>query len=231
MKLEAWQKAERFIPLTYLESLQSRPMVVKLSDEWNFVTSPQKALTFIAFIDRKDFVIRLFDQFKGLPDATPADHVRRQVGMLTAIKAMVDLLFDVSKDEYAARETVAGRIWRALRRRPTRQQQYYAFLNTHLLENTDTMFDLWEKTLEMNTRLEKKNEVPGELCCSSKPRSLDKWRGFLHGRAGADAKTFLTLVHEDEEDTIRTIRQYRSQKEKNKEGGRMDAINRRMGRG
>lgn len=230
MKLEAWQKAERFIPLTYLESLQSRPLVVKLSDEWNFVTSPQKALTFITFIDRKDFVLRLFDQFKGLPDQTPADHVRRQVGMLTAIKAMVDLLFDVSKDEYETRETMPARIWRALRRRPTRQTQYYAFLNTHLLGNTDVMFDLWEKTLEMNCRIEKKNEVPDELCGSTKPRSLDKWRGFLHGRGDAAGKAFLTLLHEDEEDTIRAIRQYRSQKEKSKEGGRMDAIQRRMGR-
>ena len=46
MKLQEWQRTEKYIPLTYLEVLRGKPLIVKLNDEWNFVTNLQKSINF-----------------------------------------------------------------------------------------------------------------------------------------------------------------------------------------
>lgn len=213
MQLAEWQRTERFIPLTYLESIQGKPVVIKLSDEWNFVTCPQTADNFITVIDRKDFIARLFDHYKGLPSESPQERITKRMALLTAIKALTDILYEVSKDEYNI-----GFKWK---NKPTsKQKKYYKFLSVHLLKNTDIMFDLWETVLESNSRLEKKNEVPDELQSSSRPRSLDKWRGFLYRRNDFRTKAFLTILHEDEEETIGVLRAHNKQKKTERQNNR-----------
>jgi hypothetical protein len=222
MRLEEWQKVEKFIPMTYLESIQGKPLVIKLTDKWNFVTCPQDACNFINVIDRKDFVTHLFDHYKSLPSENPNERMGKHIGLLTAIKALTDILYEISKDEY-----YVGLFKR--KDKPTRKQkQYYKFLSTHLLHNTDIMFDLWERVLEVNARLEKKNDVPTELQGSTRPRSMDKWRGFLHKRSDFRTKAFLTYLHEDEEETIQVIRQHNTHSEKQKTAERMSRMNRQF---
>jgi len=79
--------------------------------------------------------------------------------------------------------------------------------------------------LEVNARLGKKNGVPPELQSATRPRSMDKWRGFLCRRSDFRTKAFLTYLHEDEEETIQALRSYNKQNEKQKTSERMSRTN------
>jgi len=223
MKLEDWQKQERFIPLTYLEAIKGKPLVIKLNDEWNFVTCPQTAINFVSIIDRKDLILTGFERLKAMPVESEDQRVKRQLAMIGVLRGLVELLYDISKDEYETEEKENSK-------EKTKQQLYYAFLTDYFINNIDALFDVWEKVLEYNARLEKKNEVPDELRSSSRPRPVDKWRGFLYGRNDITTKAFLTILHEDEEDTCRTIRQHNTQKEHDKKNKRSNDLATRFGR-
>jgi len=200
MQLEKYLiKTKNFIPLTYMEVLQNRPLIIKLSDDWNFVSWLQKAVNFAMIIDRKDYFLLNIEHSLKQEGKTDKDRENKDIKLLTAINLLISMLYEISKAEYKDKE-----------------KEYWHFLQQHFLDNTDVLFDVWAKVLEFNSRIGKKNAIPHELCNDTRSGSVDRWRGFFNGRRKVQTTPFLKFLHEDEERSCEAIRSYKKQKADNK---------------
>jgi hypothetical protein len=196
MKLDDYAlKVEKFIPLTYLEAKQKKPLIFKLSDKWNFVTHPQSAFNFALLINRKDYVKQIYGAAIDCKDGT-----LRSTQIIMANKQLIGMLFELSKQEY-----------------PDKEKEYGEFLYNYFLENTEAMFEIFQTILDQNTRIEKKNAVPDELQGISTPGPVDSWSGLFGARTDIESKTFIELIIEWEEETRSQIREYKNAKKKKKE--------------
>jgi hypothetical protein len=208
LKLEEYvAKVEKFLPLTYIEAKQRKPFVKKLSDDWNFVTYPQSALNFALLIDRKNYIKNIFNEILKNDGTDEASQARRSTQILLATKQLIMMLVEISKQEYPDKET-----------------EYTQFLVTHFLENTEDLFETFQTVLDLNSRIEKKNEVPHELRGTTKPGPVDSWSGLFNGRRDIESTTFIELVIEWEEQSRAQIREYRNGKRKNKGPGKFKNI-------
>jgi len=198
MKLEEWQKQNRLMPLTYIEVLVDKPLVVKLTDDWNFVTFPQKAVNFAVFIDVKDRALVEFEYWKSKKPKREDGKLEKTQGVMNANYALIECLFEISKQEYIDKE-----------------KEYREFIYSFFMTNLDCLYDVWQNILDYNTRLEKKNNVPNELRDNTKTRQSDKWRGFFGGRRSEEISTtsFLRILHEDEEETTRCVNRWKAEKD------------------
>jgi hypothetical protein len=194
MKLEEWQKTNKFIPLTYLEAKLDKPLVIKLNDEFNFVCFPQSALTFATVIDAKDNVLKNILYWAEKPDSEKD----KRENLLKAIRILVEILFELSCKEYIDDEK--------------KLLEYRKVLFEYGLNHIDELIEIWGRLLEHNTRIEKKNALPDELQCDTNGGQVDKWRGFLHGRRNLRTKRFIELIHEDEQLTVNRIVEWKESK-------------------
>jgi hypothetical protein len=202
MKLEDYLiKTEKFIPLTYLEVQQKKPLVIKLNDDWNFVTYPQSALNFALLINRKDYVKQLFESVLSKEVKTPEEQAERTKTILLGSRKLISLLYELSKQEYINKE-----------------KEYREFLDSYFLQDTDALIEVFTKVLNLNTRLEKKNAVPDELRGVSSPGPVDRWSGVFVGRGNIKSKTFIELIIEGEENTRESLRAYKNEKKRRKKG-------------
>lgn len=200
-------KVEKYIPLTYIEVEKNKPLIIKLTEEWNFVSYLQKAVNFALIIDRKDFLLRNIEYCVTKESKTDEERSQKDIQLITALNLLISILYEVSRQEYKDKE-----------------EEYRKFIQEYFIENTDILFDVWQKVLDYNTKLEKKNTIPAELQDNSGPRTVDRWRGFFAGRGEIQTTPFLKYLHEDEERTIETIRQYKRQKEVERKNSKKPAF-------
>lgn len=193
------------MPLTFLECVAEKPLVFKLNDKWIFITYPQKAINFAMIIDAKDSV---FGQLETIEKTRPRKEDKRLEKTKVTLGLtyqLIEILFEISKQEYKDKET-----------------EYKKFLFGFLLEDINILFEIWKILLDYNTRIGKKNRVPGELQNNSGLRESDKWRGFFSGRRSSEIQTtsFLRLLHEDEAKTTQAINEWKAGKERQKQSER-----------
>jgi hypothetical protein len=203
MKLEEWQKQNKFIPLTYIEAVQDKPVIVKLDDKFNFVCYPMKPLTFAMFSDAKDGLLIKLGSILERETKDDLERMEKTTDTLKIIMSMIELLYTVSADQY---------------KKGRQREKYRRALFKYGTKNTDGVIELYKTLMEHNTRLEKKNHLPDELESKSGPWGVDKWRGFYAGRgARFYTQNLITVMHEDEEKKLQQIRNYHEQKRKSKE--------------
>jgi hypothetical protein len=204
MKLQDYcLKVEKFIPLTYLEVQQKKPLIIKLNDKWNFVTYPQSALNFALLINRKDYVHQVFESVLNHDVKTNEEQAERTKTILLGVRKLISILYEISKQEHINKE-----------------KEYREFLDSYFLHDTDALIEVFTKVLNLNTRLEKKNAVPDDLRGVSTPGPVDRWSGVFVGRRDLKSKTFIEFIIEQEENTRASLREYKNAKNREKKSKR-----------
>jgi hypothetical protein len=207
MKLQDYcLKVEKFIPLTYLEVIQGKPLIIKLSDKWNFITYPCSAQNFALLINRKDYIGQVFETTVEDENQGRIDAAEKHKRVMLGIRKLIDMLYELSKQEYIGKEN-----------------EYRKFLEEFFLKDTELLIETFVKVLNYNSRLEKKNQVPDKLQGVSKPGPVDRWSGVLNGGRVARTTPFLQYIIECEERTRAQIREYENAK-KNKPKGNQNKL-------
>jgi hypothetical protein len=196
MKLKDYAiKHNKFVPLTYLEAVTEKPLIIKLTDKWHFVSYPQKAINFAQMVNHKDYILQLIGSALEITETDENSLKQKSARLINGINKLIELLFEISKQEY-----------------PDKEKEYREFLFEYGLDNTDIMTDILKKVLEINTRLEKKNRVIDKLQGVSRPGPVDRWSGFFAGRRDLQTTTFIQLVIEAEEKARAQEREYENAK-------------------
>jgi len=209
MRIEQYAaKVDDFIPLTYIEVIKDKPLIIKLSGKYNFVTWLQKGPNFIQFWMYKAQIIEELERLANDKPRKEEKKILKSVELLRCIQQMIELLYVISYKEYEKGFFKKRNV-----------TKYRRFLYKFLSDNTDVLWDIWSKVLDYNTRLEKKNKGVSELSVDTTKRSISEtWRGFLSGRPERHIRafSFLRFLHEADEQRIGAREAKDAEKEKHK---------------
>lgn len=197
--LQEWQKQHRFLPLTYLEAKAEKPLVIKLDKKWLFVCKPQSPFVFASLVDIELGVFAELEKWIRKKPRKEETKLQKSKKIFELSFYLIELLWQVSHDYYKSKR---------------KKKKYKEFLFALGKSDIGQIIEITQTLLNYNSRIKKKNRVPGKLECHTRARFVDRWHGILTGEVRA--RTFLELVHETEAENTKEIQRFEESKRRDK---------------